>query len=149
MQQTAPLGSTWSNLGSSKIDLDNLMSPKNAKNAGPTLSMNELKSQSPIKQMPLSSSATTIKSPSTMGVGGSGGPTIMPQMNLFGTNNTMPAPNMMNIQMQQTKPFQNIPMQQHPGAQHHPMQQAAFGSFMQPTSNNTFLNNTNQFNAFQ
>lgn len=45
-----PLGSTWTNAGSINIDLDNLLSGK-SKNSGPAPSMNQLKSQSPVKQI--------------------------------------------------------------------------------------------------
>lgn len=45
-----PLGSTWTNAGAINIDLDNLLSGK-SKNSGPAPSMNQLKSQSPVKQI--------------------------------------------------------------------------------------------------
>lgn len=43
------VGQTWSNAGPLNIDLDNLMSTKSSK-GGPSLSMNQLKLQSPVKQ---------------------------------------------------------------------------------------------------
>lgn len=45
------VGATWSNSGSIKIDLDNLLTSKNGKGNGPAPSMNQLKNQSPTKSL--------------------------------------------------------------------------------------------------
>lgn len=42
------VGSTWSNAGGINLDIDNLLSGK-SKNSGPAPSMNQLKTQSPVK----------------------------------------------------------------------------------------------------
>ncbi|KAG4067276.1 hypothetical protein HA402_000267 [Bradysia odoriphaga] len=56
-----PVGSTWTNSGTINIDLDNLLSGK-SKNTGPAPSMNQLKIQSPVKQVqPINSVASPPK----------------------------------------------------------------------------------------
>lgn len=47
------VGSTWTaEKGKLNIDFDNLLSSNKNKNSGPTLSMNQLKTQSPVKSPP-------------------------------------------------------------------------------------------------
>lgn len=47
------VGSTWTaEKGKLNIDFDNLLSSNKNKNSGPTLSMNQLKTQSPVKSSP-------------------------------------------------------------------------------------------------
>lgn len=53
------VGSTWTaEKGKLNIDFDNLLSINKNKNSGPTLSMNQLKIQSPVKSAPNSQQQT-------------------------------------------------------------------------------------------
>lgn len=127
-KQTVPaanVGVTWSN-AAINIDLDNLMSTK-SKSGGPSLSMNQLKLQSPTKQ-PQQPTIQPMLSPTPLNINNNA---VNNNFNSLNNNFAGPSANLFSDNVQQ--PINN---------------QQLFGNLLgsiNPNANN--LNN--QFNAFQ
>lgn len=113
------VGQTWSNAGPLNIDLDNLLSSKSNK-SGPSLSMNQLKLQSPVKQ-----SQIPMMSPPPLHINNN---------NFNNLNNNFCG----NLTQQPNR---------HPGNVQQPSQPQLFGNLMMTSNPNANLNN--QFDAFQ
>lgn len=118
------VGQTWSNAGPLNIDLDNLLSSKSNK-SGPTLSMNQLKLQSPVKQSQL-----PMMSPP-------------PPSHI---NNNAANNNLNNLNNNFCGDLTQHPNRL-PGNVQQPSQQQLFGNLMMTSNPNDNLNN--QFDAFQ
>lgn len=127
----ADVGQTWSNTALN-IDLDNLMSTK-SKSSGTSLSMNQLKQQSPVKQQ--QSPVPQLMSPPPLHINNNA-----VNNNFNNLNNNFGA-NMFNSTSQQQPNLQSGNVQQ-------ANQQPFFGNLM-ATVNPNANNLNNQFNAFQ
>lgn len=130
----ANVGQTWSN-AAINIDLDNLMSTK-SKSSNQSLSMNQLKLQSPVKQSP----APPMMSPPPL------------HINNNAVNNNFN--NLNNNFGAMFSPTQQQQQQQQPNilsgnVQATTNQQPFFGSNLMSTANPNANNLNNQFNAFQ
>lgn len=125
------VGPTWSNAGPINIDLDNLLSTK-SKSSGPTLSMNQLKLQSPVKTQP---AAFPIQPTITS-------PTSAAHINTNLANNNLNSVNN-NIGTQVLNPMQTT--NQFTGTQ----SLSGFGNLLSNTISPNTNNLSNQFNAFQ
>lgn len=131
----ANVGQTWSN-ASLNIDLDNLMSTK-SKSSGQSLSMNQLKLQSPVKQQP--SPVAPMMSPPPLHINNNA-----VNNNFNNLNNNFGAMFSPTQQQQQQQP--NILSG---NVQATTNQQPFFGSNLMATANPNANNLNNQFNAFQ
>lgn len=130
----ANVGQTWSN-ASLNIDLDNLMSTK-SKSSGPSLSMNQLKMQSPVKQQ--QSPVPAMMSPQSPPLHINNN-AVNNNFNSLNNNNFGGANNLFN-------PTQ--PNLLSGNVQQATNQQPFFGNLM-ATVNPNANNLNNQFNAFQ
>lgn len=126
----ANVGQTWSN-ASLNIDLDNLMSTK-SKSSGPTLSMNQLKLQSPVKQQ--QTPVAPMMSPPPLHIN-----------NNAVNNNFNNVNNNFGAMLSATQPQPNISSG---NVQPATNQQPFMGNLM-ATVNPNANNLNNQFNAFQ
>lgn len=127
------VGQTWSNAGPINIDLDNLLSTK-SKSMGPSLSMNQLKSQSPVKTQ---SAAFPIQ-PTTIT-----SPTSAAHINTNLANNNFNSSVNNNFGSHTLNPTQAT--NQFTGNQ----SLSGFGNLLSNTMSPTTNNLSNQFNAFQ
>lgn len=126
------VGQTWSNAGPLNIDLDNLLSTKSKSNSS-SLSMNQLKLQSPVKsQQPALSSG--LNTP----------PSLHINNNL--TNNSFNTINNNNFSATILSPAQQNHLMAN--TQQQQSQSALFADLM-PNLNPSANNLNNQFNAFQ
>lgn len=131
------VGPTWSNAGPINIDLDNLLSTK-SKSSGPTLSMNQLKLQSPVKTQATATAAAafpiqpTITSPTSAAHIN----TNLANNNLNSVNNNIGTTQVMNP-MQATNQFTGN------------QSLTGFGNLLSNTMSPNTNNLSNQFNAFQ
>lgn len=121
------VGQTWSNAGPINIDLDNLLSPK-SKSTGPSLSMNQLKLQSPVK----------TQTPSTFPIQ----PTTPSQTSAAHINTNLANNNNFNSSINNNFGATN----QFAGNN---QSLSGFGNLLSNTMNPTTNNLSNQFNAFQ
>lgn len=117
------VGQTWSNAGPLNIDLDNLLSSKSNK-SGPSLSMNQLKLQSPVKQSQL-----PMMSPPPLHINNNAANNNFNNLNNNFCGNLTQQPNRFSGNVQQ------------------PSQQQLFGNLMMTSTPNA--NSNNQFDAFQ
>lgn len=128
------VGQTWSNAGPINIDLDNLLSPK-SKSTGPSLSMNQLKLQSPVKtQQP---SAFPIQPTNASQTASSAAATAAHINTNLANNNINSTIN--NNNFGATNQF---------GGNNH-QTLSGFGNLLSNTMSPTTNNLSNQFNAFQ
>lgn len=120
------VGQTWSNAGPINIDLDNLLSSK-SKSSGPSLSMNQLKLQSPVKTQPAAFPIQpTVTSPTSAHIN-----TNLANNNFNSVNN--------NFGSHVLSPTQNT----------NHVTGNQFGNLLSNTMSPTTNNLSNQFNAFQ
>lgn len=122
------VGQTWSNAGPINIDLDNLLSTK-SKLSGPTLSMNQLKLQSPVKTQP---TAFPIQPTVTS-------PTSATHINTNLANNNFNSSVNNNFGSHVLSPAQTT----------NQSTLSSFGNLLSNTMSPTTNNLSNQFNAFQ
>lgn len=125
-----PVGSTWSNSGKISIDLDNLLSGK-SKLSGPAPSMNQLKTQSPIKTSSATSSIPPPFQANLIGAPAATSSSSKPQYSNIPTIN--------NHSLNASSSSNNSAGAQLP----------MFGNLVSLTSSSNQNNLNNQFNAFQ
>lgn len=121
------VGQTWSNAGPLNIDLDNLLSTKSNK-SGPSLSMNQLALQSPVKQSQ-NQSQLPLMSPPPLHINNNAAKNNFNNLNNNFSGNLTQQPNRFSGNVQQ------------------PSQQQLFGNLMMTSNPNANLNN--HFDAFQ
>ena len=132
-----PVGSTWTNAGPINIDLDNLMSGK-MKSAGPTLTMNQLKLQSPVKTATSNAPAAGVMSPTVP---------LTPPSALHINNNQSSILSSNFVGATLMSPTQTPTQTQINFQPAQAQQQSQFFGNLMPTIQSNNLNN--QFNAFQ
>lgn len=128
------VGQTWTNAGPLNIDLDNLMGTK-SKSANASLSMNQLKLQSPVKQQQSPTVPPMMISPTLQHINNA------VNNNFNSVNNNFGATVLSPTQSSQNSFSRNI-------QQHSATGTVYFGNAT-PSPNPNVNNLNNQFNAFQ